>query len=105
MKELIDRILANGLADLEGLEVTGSVPVKQAILNEAITAFLAEATSDASGASASPAADIMPTGDDTPGGEKPKGGRLPIKTLLGLVKRAEVEAVEGKVILHFTIRR
>ena len=46
MKELIDKFLNNGLADFEGLEIAGSIPIKQEVINEAITSFLQEAASE-----------------------------------------------------------
>lgn len=87
MDELLRRLAANGFAELEGLHINGSIPVRQDLVNEIIAAMLQNSgearTQDAAAAT-------------TPGGTP---------NLLKLVKRAEVRLVEGKMILDVEIRR
>jgi hypothetical protein len=99
MKELIDKFLNNGLADFEGLEINGSVPVKQEIINEAIASFLQSETGEPTPSSSG--GKTKTESSDS----KSSSSRVPVKALLGMVKRAEVQVVEGKVIFHFTIKR
>ncbi len=40
MQELINRLLANNLADFEGLEIKGTIPVKEELANELITSYM-----------------------------------------------------------------
>ena len=40
--QLIDRLLANNLADLEGLEIKGSLPISEALANELISSYMDE---------------------------------------------------------------
>jgi hypothetical protein len=96
MDELIRSFIANGFADFEGLQITGSIPITQELLNEAIAAFLQESQSAAperatptSGAAKSPSS--MP--------------RIPPALLLKMVRRAEVKATDGTITLEFEIRR
>jgi len=90
MNELLERLAANGFADLEGLQVTGTLPVRQDIVNDLIAALLREATTAKPGtpSSAKPAAPFEATSD-----------------LLKLVRKLEVRMAEGTMILDFEIRR
>jgi hypothetical protein len=103
MKELIEKYLNNGLADFEGLEITGSVPVKQEVINDAIASVLQSLAGGNAEQTSAPAPDVMPT-ESAKAGES-KAPKLPLKALVGMVKRAEVQAVEGKLIVHFTVQR
>lgn len=38
--ELIDRLLANDLADLAGLEIKGTIPIKEELANELVTSYM-----------------------------------------------------------------
>ncbi len=40
MEPLIDRLLANSLADLEGLEIKGTIPIKEELANDLVTSYL-----------------------------------------------------------------
>ena len=108
MKELIEKYLAGGLSEFEGLEVTGSVPVKQEVVNEFIATFLQSMTEEKPAAPAAnatpPPVNVMPTPAATKT-ETSGASKLPIRLLAGMVKKAEVQAVDGKIILHFTVRR
>ena len=99
MDEVIRQLLARDLADLEGLEVRGSVPIRTDLLNQLITAFLNDETEKTE--VSAPA-----TGDS---GDKSvnKAGKsaLPIPVLKKMVRRAAVRAEEGKIIFDFEIRR
>ena len=82
MKEWIDKQIANGFSDLKGLSITASVPVKDRLINEALTEFLQTT-----------ATDKAPSPTDAPDFRK----------LLPLVKKAEVRAVEGAIILDLIV--
>jgi hypothetical protein len=99
MEELIRRFIANGFADFEGLQVHGSVPVRQELVNEII-------------------AEVLKGGLPLPGASSGVGGvsgdagtssapklELPLPELLKMVQRAEVKATDGKITLEFEIRR
>jgi hypothetical protein len=96
MDELIRSFIANGFADFEGLQITGSIPITQELLNEAIAAFLRESQS------AAPDVGVAPSGAAKPPTSAP---RIPPALLLKMVRRAEVKATEGKITLEFEIRR
>lgn len=85
MQDLLRRYIENGLQDFKGLRISGSIPVKDAVLNEAIAGLLAGARSNAP---TSPAA-----GDRS----------LDLSALRTLVKRAEVRADAGVVTIAFEI--
>jgi hypothetical protein len=92
MDELLKRLAANGFADLEGLQVTGTLPVRQDIVNEVIAALLQEATA------------AVPATTGTPSATKPASFAA-TSDLLKLVRKLEVRMAEGKMILDFEIRR
>jgi hypothetical protein len=96
MDELIRRFIENGFADFEGLHITGTVPVRQEIVNEVIAAVL-KGEIPLPGSSPS---------SNASGGEnaKPKP-KLPLADLVKLVQRAEVQADDGRVIVTFEVRR
>ena len=82
MKEWIDKQIASGFSDLEGLSITASIPVKDRLINEALTEFLQTS------ATAKP-----PASSDVPDFRK----------LLPLVKKAEVHATEGAIVLELIV--
>ena len=75
MNPILQRLAANDFADLKGLAITGTIPIKEGLINELITEFL-----------------------------KPK----PPSQSSGInftqfVKKAEIKAETGTVILNFDI--
>jgi hypothetical protein len=83
MTEWIDKQIANGFTDLKGLSITATIPVKDRLINEALAEFL-----QAGAGTPSPAA----------------AGKIDIRKLLPLVKKAEVRAVEGAVVLDVVVK-
>jgi hypothetical protein len=81
MKEWIDKQIASGFSDLKGLSITARVPVKDRLINEALTEFLQTASTD------------KPASPDTPDFRK----------LLPLVKKAEVHAVDGAIVIDLIV--
>lgn len=89
MQDLLSRHLANGFAEFPGLNVAGSIPIKQELLNEIIAEMLRSGLNPRSVLEAVPNAAAPP--------------KLDPSRLLERIKRAEVEAEEGKIIFHFEI--
>jgi hypothetical protein len=80
----LQKQIDNGFRDFEGLSITGQVPLKDAVLNE----LIADALRGAQQPTAAPV----------------KQGSTPdLRPLLKLVKKAEVRAVNGAVVLDFHI--
>ena len=78
----IDEQVKSGFQDLQGLSITARIPVKDRLINEAIAEFLSGSTSEPSTASA---------------------GNPDVRKLLPLVKKAEVHAVDGSIVLDVVI--
>jgi hypothetical protein len=93
MDELISKYLANNLKDFAGLEVTGSVPVKQEVINEFIKAALV------SGTEAVPSSPAAPADKRTS-----EEFKVNPREFLKFVKKAEVTAEDGKLTLSFALR-
>jgi len=90
MTDLINKYMSNGFADFKGLTITGSIPIKQEVVNELI-------------------AELLHKGIDFP--PTPRSGASPtprynlnVNDLLKFVKRAEVKADDGKITLDCEIR-
>ncbi|MES2465084.1 MAG: hypothetical protein V4671_31345 [Armatimonadota bacterium] len=95
MKQLIEKLIATNFADLEGLQISGTVPVKQELMNEVLAQVLkGEMSSSPAGATVA-----------EPGAARSSGPRLNPKDLLKLITHAEVQAHEGELRLVFEIRR
>ena len=90
MAHLLNKYISNGFADFKGLMITGSIPIKQEVINELIAEVLQK------GISPSPT-----TGSDA--SSTPRLN-LNVNDLLKLVKRAEVKADDGKITLDCEIR-
>jgi len=106
MKQLIEKLIASNFADFEGLQISGTVPVTQELMNEVLAEVLkgGASTSDASADTAA----VMPVSEPTPETNAPRkssGPRLNPKDLLKLITHAEVQAHEGELRLIFEIRR
>lgn len=85
-----EKYLQNDLADFAGLRVSGTLPVKQEILNDLLQTVLADMQAPASApAPASPSAS--------------ESGMDP-KRLLKFVKKAELRAEEGRLVLDFDVQ-
>jgi hypothetical protein len=80
----LQKQIDSGFRDFEGLSITGQVPLKDAVLNE----LIGDALQSAQRPAAAPV----------------KQGTTPdLRPLLKLVKKAEVRAVNGAVVLDFHI--
>ncbi len=88
--DLLAWYLARGLVDFRGLEISGTLPVTDDVLNELIRQLLQQVMSRAG-----PAAVQEPNVE---------GSHLPLIELVKLIKRAEIETHEGRVILHVELR-
>lgn len=89
MQELINKHLANGLAEFQGLHIVGKVPITQQLINEFIAEFLRKQARPAHATHAA----------STNG----SGGGIEASALLHLVKKAYVEAQDGKIIVQFEL--
>ena len=95
LQDLINQYLANDLADFAGLQITGRVPVKTELINAVIADFLQPTTSPAASSPASAPATAAPTLN-----------RAALEPLLKkMVKRAEVKATDGAIVLEFEVGR
>ena len=108
MNELLQKYIQNGLADFEGLEITGHIPVTQELINSLIADALKPDPTPA------PAADAdVPTPAETavaevvapPTKKKSLDRKALINLVKGMVQRAKVKAVEGAIVLEFELRR
>ena len=88
MDELMRRLAANGFAEIEGLQVTGTLPVRQDIVNDVITGLLRDVQSS----SPAPAAKAP----------EPAGGEV---NWWKLVSKLQVLLKDGKLIIDFELRR
>ena len=88
MKELLEKILTGGAKELVGLEIEGVLPIRQELINEAISEGLKLGV--------------------TKEIELPKDAKAPeaaqINALLAHVKRANVTAEAGKLTLSFHVK-
>lgn len=84
MIHLLQKYAANGFADFRGLRISGTVPVKQELINEVIAESLKLAIA--------PAIDKESTAPP-----------VDPKVFLSLVKKAEVRADAGVVIVDFEL--
>ncbi len=93
MRDLINKHLANGLRAFEGARISGQIPVRQEVINELIVDLLRTPPprdSAGEGADSTAAAKSQPV--------------IPVAQLLPLVKRLELTAEQGKLIVTFDIR-
>jgi hypothetical protein len=82
----LQKHIDNGFRDFEGLSIAGQVPLKDTVLNELISDALRSAQQSA-------AAAPVKRDSDSPD----------LRPLVQLVKKAEVRAVNGAVVLDFHI--
>jgi hypothetical protein len=85
MKEWFQTQIDNGFADLQGLQISGVVPVKQELLNKLLALALESAKSEEK---------VVAPKDP-----------LDVRQLSRLVTKAEVEATAGSLVLKFEVRR
>lgn len=89
MQNLINKHISNGFAEFEGLNITGSIPVKQELINE----LIAEISQNG----------IRSTPQSQPNSSSSPKPDIDINDLFRLIKRAEVRIYEGRIILDFEI--
>ncbi|MGC4042363.1 MAG: hypothetical protein QM758_00985 [Armatimonas sp.] len=82
MKELIEKALAGGLQELAGLELSGTIPIGQDLINEVITETLEHGVPERS----------------------PDRPQVDANALIPYVKRARVSAENGRLTLQFEIK-
>jgi hypothetical protein len=83
MQEWLTAQMASRFSAFEGAALTGSIPVKEELINELIAGFLAQAGQQPE-ATAAPAVDV--------------------RTLVSFVRQATIRAEPGVVTLHFEVR-
>ena len=84
MNPWLQKHIENNFRDFEGLSITGQVPVKDEVLNE----LLADALRQAQQPVTTP---VVPA-------DKPD-----LRPFLKLIKRAEIRAVNGAIVLDFQV--
>jgi hypothetical protein len=89
MQEFIQKQIENGFSEFEGLSISGTVPVRETLLNGLLAEMLQKL--------AEGSAPAAPTTTSTPPGLLPAVAKL--------LKKAEVHAKEGVIVLDFEIRR
>jgi hypothetical protein len=82
MEQILRRAIENGFAEFQGLSITGTIPISDTLINEVLAEWLR---------TKSVAEPIAPS-------------RIDPKNLLQLIKKAEVHANEGKLVLDFELR-
>ena len=87
--DMLAHYLARGLIDFRGLELIGTIPVPDKVLNELIRQYLTQGMG-----AANPSHQAPPS-------QQPQ---VPVAELVRLVKRAEIEAHEGRIVLHVELR-
>jgi hypothetical protein len=90
MADLLNKYISNGFADFKGLMITGSIPIKQEVVNELIAELLQKG--------------INPSPTTLSGASPTPRLNLNVNDLLKFVKRAEVKADDGKITLDCEIR-
>jgi hypothetical protein len=93
MDEFLRRISANGFAEIEGLQVTGTLPVRQDIVNEIITSLVRDAQADPAPKPTAPPAAAS------------SSSNLPEVNWWKLVNKLQVVLRDGKLVIDFELRR
>ena len=91
MDEFLRRVSANGFAEIEGLQVTGTLPVRQDIVNEIITGLVRDAQSAEPTKTASPPQQSGSTQNDI--------------NWWKLVNKLQVVLKDGRLVIDFELRR
>ncbi len=97
MDELMRRISANDFAEIEGLQVTGTLPVRQDIVNEIVTSLLQNTKTGGTPGTPPPSSQLSSS--------QPSGAAGSGINWWKLVDRLDVQLSEGKLILGFELRR
>ena len=84
MNSWLQKHIDNNFRDFEGLSIAGQIPVKDQVLNELLADALRQAQQPDS---------TTPTATDKPD----------LRPFLKLVKKAEVRAVNGAIVLDFQV--
>lgn len=104
MKQLLEKLIATNFADLEGLQISGTVPVKQELMNEVLAEVLKGGQSPSSDTAAA-ASEVAVPAPEPSAPRVASGPRLNTKDLLKFITHAEITAHEGELRLNFEIRR
>ena len=97
MDELLQQLSANDFAMIEGLQVTGTLPVRQDIINELLTDLLQKQQAGVSTDNAAPASSPTPSSPSKPAAAKINWAKL--------VSKLQVQLKEGKLVVDFELRR
>jgi len=87
-----EKYLANDLADFAGLRISGTLPVKQEILNELLQTVLADLQKPSSGGPAKSSSSAPSS-----------GAAFDPSSLLKYVNKAELRAETGRLVLDFDV--
>ena len=87
-----EKYLANGLTDFEGLRISGTLPVKQEILNELLQTVLADLQKPSS-----------PAVPKASGPATASGSTFDPSSLVKYVNKAEIRAEAGRLVLDFDV--
>ncbi len=90
-----EKYLQNDLADFAGLRISGTLPVKQEILNDLLQSVLADMRNPAPPATApsTAAASAVKTDGTSPSFDP--------RSLVKHLKKAEIRVEDGRVVLNF----
>lgn len=100
MSNPLDKHLRNAFADFEGLSLSGTIPLRQEILNEMIAHVLENGVPQPP-ASAAPLA-AAPLDASLNASVEPRV-KPDVNALLGRVKKAQVRFEDGRAIVDFEI--
>ncbi len=106
MSNPLDKHIQNAFADFEGLRISGSIPLRDEVVNELIAQILQNGVPVAPSAAAPPSPMLLeptllePTLLEPPPAPR---GRPDANALLKRVKRAQVRFEEGRAVLDFEI--
>ena len=101
MSNPLDKHLQNAFADFEGLSISGTIPLRQELLNEMIAHVLQNGVPQppSSASTATP----LDASLNTPAEPKAPKVKPDVNALLGRVKKAEVRFEAGRAVVDFEI--
>lgn len=103
MSNPLDKHLQNAFADFEGLSISGTIPLRQELLNEIIAHVLHNGVPQPP--QAPPAAALLDGGLNAPPESQAEPRVKPdVNALLKRVKRASVRFENGRAVMDFEIR-
>lgn len=97
MDELLQQLSANDFAMIEGLQVTGTLPVRQDIINELLTDLLQKQQSGGSAENVAPVSSPTSSSPSKPAAAKINWAKL--------VSKLQVQLKEGKLVVDFELHR